>query len=49
VSVCLIFFLKKFLLYLLRTVLSYLGMMHHINFIIVYISIMSILLPQDAC
>lgn len=41
------FFLKKkknkFLLYLLRSVLSYPGMLHHFNFIIVYISIVLIL------
>ena len=33
------FFLNKILLYLLRSVLSYPGMLHHFNFIIVYISI----------
>lgn len=32
-------FLNKILLYLLRSVLSYPGMLHHFNFMIVYISI----------
>lgn len=46
VFVSFFFFLKKknkFLLYLLRSVLSYPGMLHHFNFIIVYISIVLIL------
>lgn len=39
-------FLKQILLYLLR---SYPGMLHHFNFIIVYISIVLTLPSQDAC
>lgn len=46
-GVCFVFFFlkkeNKFLLYLLRSVLSYPGMLHHFNFIIVYISIVLIL------
>lgn len=42
-------FKHKFLLYLLRSVLSYPGMLHHFNFIIVYTSIVWILWSQDAC
>lgn len=42
-------FLNKYLLYLLRSVLFYPGMLHHFNFIIVNISIVSILPSQNAC
>lgn len=45
----LVLFLNIYLLYLLRSVLFYPGMLHHFNFIIVYISIVSILLSQNAC
>lgn len=48
-DVCFVLFLNIYLLYLLRSVLFYPGMLHHFNFIIVYISIVSILLSQNAC